>query len=74
VDQSRSYNLFCRALDLAAELCRPGGHFVGKIFQGEDFEKARDKVTDVFGRCRVIRPKSVRSQSFETYLVGLSKK
>ena len=71
VDQTRSYNLFCRALDLSIALCRHGGNFVGKIFQGEDFEKARDLVREAYVKTRIIRPTSVRSESYETYIVGL---
>jgi 23S rRNA (uridine2552-2'-O)-methyltransferase len=74
VDQSRSFELFCRAVELAAALCRPGGSFVGKIFQGEDFEVARTRVRDAFEQARVIRPTSVRSESYEVYLVGLRRR
>jgi 23S rRNA (uridine2552-2'-O)-methyltransferase len=73
VDQTRSYNLFCRALDLSVALCRHGGNFVGKIFQGEDFEKARDLVKEAYVKTRIIRPTSVRSESYETYIIGLSR-
>ena len=58
VDQTRSYNLFCRALELSVALCRHGGVFVGKIFQGEDFEKARDLVKQAYVKTRIIRPTS----------------
>jgi 23S rRNA (uridine2552-2'-O)-methyltransferase len=71
VDQSRSFELFCRAAELAAELCRPGGNFVGKIFQGGDFETARGRLRALFEEVRVLRPASVRSESYEIYLVGL---
>ncbi len=74
VDQTRSYNLFCRALDLSVALCRHGGNFVGKIFQGEDFEKARGLVKEAYVKTRIIRPTSVRSESYETYIVGLSRR
>jgi 23S rRNA (uridine2552-2'-O)-methyltransferase len=74
VDQARSYELFLRALELGAELLRPGGHFVAKIFQGEDFDKARDRVRQLFAACKIIRPRSVRSESYEIYLVGLGRK
>jgi 23S rRNA (uridine2552-2'-O)-methyltransferase len=73
VDQSRSFQLFCRALELACELAAPGGRFVGKIFQGEDFEDARRQVRAAFGTARVLRPRSVRSESYEVYLAGLSR-
>ena len=34
--RARSFELFMRALDVAATLSVPGGAFVGKIFMGED--------------------------------------
>lgn len=74
VDQSRSFELFIRALELGAELLRPGGHFTGKIFQGEDFEKARERVRQLFATCKIVRPQSVRSESYEIYVVGLNRK
>lgn len=74
VDQSRSFELFCRAAELAAALCRPGGRFVGKIFQGGEFETARARVRERFAEVRVIRPQSVRAESYEVYLVGLGRK
>ncbi|MDJ0762254.1 MAG: RlmE family RNA methyltransferase [Myxococcota bacterium] len=74
VDQSRSFSLFCRALEIAAIALRHNGKFVGKIFQGEDFEVARDRVRALFSKARVIRPVSVRSESYEIYLVGLGRR
>ena len=71
VDQTRSFNLFSRALEIARSTLKPGGSFAGKIFQGEDFENARDMVRDAFEKARIIRPVSVRSESFEIYLVGI---
>ncbi len=73
VDQSRSFALFCRALELACGLVTPGGHFVGKIFQGGDFEEARERVRATFDKARVLRPRGVRTESYEVYLVGLSR-
>ena len=74
VDQTRSFNLFSRALEIGERLLRPGGRFAGKIFQGEDFETARASLRTLFNQTKIIRPKSVRQESFETYLVGLNKK
>ena len=74
VDQSRSFNLFMRALEIAEQTVRPGGRFVGKIFQGGDFEEARAKVRELFQTVKIVRPKSVRTESYEIYLVGLNRK
>ena len=53
---------------------RPGGTFVAKIFQGEEFEDARAKLREVFDEVRIIRPKATRSESYELFLIGLAKK
>ncbi len=74
VDQARSFNLFMCAVKIAEQVVRPGGRFVGKIFQGEDFEVARAELRNLFSTVKIIRPKSVRSESYEIYLVGLNRK
>lgn len=74
VDQSRSFNLFCRALEIAEQVLRPGGRFAAKIFQGGDFENARSSLKELFVKTRVIKPASVRTESYEIYLVGLERK
>ncbi len=74
VDQSRSYNLFMRALELSEQLLNKNGHFAGKIFTGEDFDAARNHMRTIFETVKIIKPKSVRTESYEIYLVGLNKK
>jgi 23S rRNA (uridine2552-2'-O)-methyltransferase len=73
-DQTRSYELFMRALAVAEKLVKPGGAFVGKIFMGEDFANAKKAVKRVFGEERAIRPEGTRTNSYELFLVGLSRK
>ena len=70
-DQYRSYELVMRALDLAKSVLRPGGTFVAKIFQGAEFEDARDALRQHFSKVRIIRPKATRDESYEVFLVGL---
>jgi 23S rRNA (uridine2552-2'-O)-methyltransferase len=74
VDQARSEALFERALDLAIELLAPGGHFVGKIFQGPDFPRLTDKARHAFTKVAMAKPASSRKQSIEQYVVGLSRR
>jgi len=74
LDQARSYVLFSRALELCALLLRPGGRFVGKIFQGADFPAARAEVRRLFEQEKLIRPEAVRSQSYEIYVVRLGRR
>lgn len=73
-DQTRSFELFMRALAVAEKLLAPGGSFVGKIFMGEDFTNAKKAVKEMFAEERAIRPEGVRATSYELFLVGLRKK
>jgi 23S rRNA (uridine2552-2'-O)-methyltransferase len=69
-DQARSHALFMRALEIAELLLVPGGHFVGKIFQGPDFEEARAAVARLFEEVKIIKPPATRTESIETFLIG----
>jgi 23S rRNA (uridine2552-2'-O)-methyltransferase len=73
-DQARSFELFMRALAVASELAKPGGHFVGKLFMSDDFQAARAGVTSSYERCQVIKPEGTRSRSSEVFLVGLKRR
>lgn len=73
-DQFGSYQLYARALEIAAQVLAPGGSFVGKIFQGPDFENARKATAQHFDKVRVMKPDASRSESFEIFLVGLGAK
>lgn len=70
-DQARSFELFMRALDVATELGRIGGSFVGKLFMSGDFDAARRAVVERYSSVKVIRPESTRKQSSEVFLVGV---
>lgn len=70
-DKARSHALFMHALQVAGRVLRPGGHFVGKLFQGPDFEEARSAVRDQFETLKLIRPGATRTLSYEIFLVGL---
>jgi len=69
-DQSRSFDLFMRALEVAEKTLAPGGTFVGKIFMGEDLPVARAKVRELFRKERLIRPEGTRTSSYEVFVVG----
>jgi 23S rRNA (uridine2552-2'-O)-methyltransferase len=73
-DQARSFDLFLRATDVAEAALKPGGAFVGKLFMGEEFVRARDRLKQLFAEVRVLRPEATRAQSFEVFLVGLGRK
>lgn len=73
-DQTHSYQLFTFALSMAAKLGAQRSSFVGKIFMGPDFEMARKQVREHFEQVRLIRPEGVRANSFEIFVVGLTKR
>lgn len=70
VDQARSEALFERALQIATETLAPGGHFVGKLFQGPDFKKLIDLCRVHFEVVKSAKPESSRQISIEQYIVA----
>jgi 23S rRNA (uridine2552-2'-O)-methyltransferase len=67
-DQARSAALFEEALGRAERLLAPAGAFVGKLFQGPDFERLRGRLAASFAEVRVLKPESSRAQSIEIFL------
>jgi len=70
VDAVRSFNLSIAALALARTRLKPGGTFVCKIFQGEDFKDFTDSVKSCFAEYRVFKPQSSRKASKEIFIIG----
>ena len=70
MDQARSELLFERALDIAEATLAIGGAFVGKLFQGPDFEKLVRRCRQRFDQVKIIKPESSRTRSIEQYVVG----
>ena len=73
-DQTRSFELFMRALAVGGSLLKPGGSFVGKIFMGEDLPLARAEVRKLFAGERLIRPEGTRSVSYEIFVVATERR
>lgn len=69
-DQFGSYELYMRALAIAADVLAPGGAFVGKIFQGPELEAARAATRAAFDKVKIVKPEASRSESFEIFLIG----
>lgn len=70
-DQARSVELCERARDLAAEVLRPGGHFVIKIFDGPDMRAYVESLRPLFDKVKTCKPKSSRAESKEMFVIGL---
>jgi 23S rRNA (uridine2552-2'-O)-methyltransferase len=73
-DQTRSFELFMRALAVAANLGGSGGAFVGKIFMSDDLPAARAELRRHYAQERLLRPEGTRAVSMELFVVGLGKR
>lgn len=73
-DAQRSGDLVRRALEVAKQHGKPGCHFVAKIFMGAEFEECRALVKEAFQTAKIARPKGVRDNSVEVFLVGLTRR
>ncbi len=73
-DGVRSFELSRTALAVAEAVLEPGGHFVCKIFQGEDFTAFCDMVKARFTRLQIFKPQSSRKASREIFVIGMGKK
>lgn len=74
VDTLRSKALVEMAIWYAQTMLKAGGNFCVKIFQNGDQQKLLMKMREVFTQAKGFKPEACRSESFETYLIGLSKK
>lgn len=70
-DHMRSIELCRRALAVAIEALRPGGHFVCKVFEGEEVNPLAETLKGSFAQVKRFKPKGTRSESVELFLVGL---
>ncbi len=69
VDHLKSIALAEQALFLAQSLLTKKGAFFCKVFQGEDFPQYLATLKKSFGRVKVVKPKSSRSESVETFVL-----
>ncbi|MBW2568604.1 MAG: RlmE family RNA methyltransferase [Deltaproteobacteria bacterium] len=74
VDAARSFELCKTALEIAQNVLKPGGAFICKIFQGEDFKNFLDLVKTGFNKQKSFKPESSRKSSKEMYIIGFKKK
>ena len=69
-DQARAVELGEQALAFACATLKPGGNFVVKSFQGEDFSEFLAKVRTKFRSGRTYQAKASRKGSREIYIIG----
>ncbi|MBV9330610.1 MAG: RlmE family RNA methyltransferase [Alphaproteobacteria bacterium] len=69
-DHLRTTALLEAALDVASEVLKPGGAFLGKTFQGGAAAPLLVRMKKRFASVKHVKPKASRSQSVELYLVA----
>lgn len=74
VDTARSEQLVEMAIWYAQTMLKKGGHFLVKIFQNGDQHQFLKKLRELFESAKGFKPAACRSESFETYLIGISRK
>jgi 23S rRNA (uridine2552-2'-O)-methyltransferase len=70
-DHIRTLALFESAFELAVEVLKPGGNFVGKVFQGGAANSVLNKVKQRFADVKHVKPPASRAESVELYLVAM---
>lgn len=74
VDTARSQGLVKMAIWYAQTMLKTDGNFAVKIFQNGDQQALLKSMREVFTSAKGFKPVACRSESFETYLIGLGKK
>lgn len=74
IDTLRSKSLVEMAIWYAQTMLKTGGNFCVKIFQNGDQQKLLMKMREIFTQAKGFKPEACRSESFETYLIGINKK
>ena len=70
IDQAKAMYLAELALEFVKTHLKPGGDFVVKLFQGEDFDNYVREVRSLFEKVQVRKPKASRPRSREVYLLA----
>lgn len=71
VDAQHSLILVRKTLAIAEELLLNKGHYICKVFQGEDFPEFVDWMKERFSMVKVLKPKSSRTESREVFVLGM---
>jgi 23S rRNA (uridine2552-2'-O)-methyltransferase len=74
VDAARSLGLAEAVLGYAKSGLAKGGSVALKVFQGEDSAELLKQIKAMFDAAKSFKPQACRSESFETYYIGMGKK
>lgn len=73
-DAQQSLNLVRETLRIAEELLLPKGHYLVKVFQGEDFPAFVQELKTRFEMVKVLKPQSSRIESREVFVLAMGLK
>ena len=71
LDTARSAALVEHTILLCDTLLVRRGNMIAKLFQGGEEQRLLSQVRSSFGSARMVKPRASRSESFETFLVGI---
>ena len=74
VDTARSEQLVEMAVWYAQAMLKSGGNFAVKIFQNGDQQRILKSMREIFESAKGFKPEACRTESFETYLIGVNKR
>jgi len=74
IDTCRSMELAESVVAYAESALTKGGNLVVKVFQGGDTSEILKRLKALFNTAKSYKPQVCRSESFETYYLGLKKK
>ena len=69
-DHLRTVALIEAALEMAEDVLKPGGTFVGKVFQGGATGDLLARIKQRFATVKHVKPPASRAESVELYLVA----
>ncbi|KAJ5102864.1 hypothetical protein N7532_003393 [Penicillium argentinense] len=73
-DHAGSMDLCNAALDFSSNVLRTGGHFVCKFYQGVEDKDLENRLKSLFQKVQRLKPESSRSESKESFFIGLDRK
>ncbi|MFA5513914.1 MAG: RlmE family RNA methyltransferase [Sphaerochaetaceae bacterium] len=74
IDTLRSESLVEQVILTAEKHLKVGGNLVVKLFQGSGERELLNQVRSLFEKAKAFKPQASRSDSYEIFLIGLSKK
>ncbi|KAJ5524874.1 hypothetical protein N7494_011524 [Penicillium frequentans] len=73
-DHAGSMDLCHAALKFSSDVLKTGGHFVCKFYPGAEDKELEKQLKDLFQKVHRLKPESSRSESKETFFVGLDRR